>query len=142
MPPSACAKRSTKKWGSGANGKIGERERKKGRSQLPSGGREKMRKQRVEKKKKKSVPNVEVGSGRPPRDEGGNQGGGGVRGVEKHKNNLGHLKRFSCRPAVRKGNCGGERYRRGVALKSTAKDTLVLLVACLFPLLATLPYLI
>ncbi len=48
MPPPACAKRSTKKWGSGANGKIGERE-EEGEKPVTKWGREKMRKQRVEK---------------------------------------------------------------------------------------------
>ncbi len=55
---------------------------------------------------------MEVGSGRPPRDEEETKEEEGS-GEEKHKNNLGHLKRFSCRPAVSKGNCRGERYRRG-----------------------------
>ncbi len=70
------------KWGEQKDWREREEE---GGKPVTKWGREKMRKQRVEKKKK-SVPNVEVGSGRPPRDEGGNQGGGGVRGWEGGSN--------------------------------------------------------
>ncbi len=72
------------KWGEQKDWREREEE---GGKPVTKWGREKMRKQRVEKKKKKkSVPNVEVGSGRPPRDEEETkeeeEGSGGWRNIK------------------------------------------------------------
>ncbi len=109
MPPLCLRKKEHKevgKWGERKDWR--EREEEGGEASYQVGeGKDAETTRRG--RRRRAFQTLEVGSGRPPRDgeetKEEEEGSGCGRGREKHKNNLGHLKRFSCRPAVRKGNC-------------------------------------